>query len=93
MNRTRNENADFIPVFLAKAGALGERAARAMCPNGCRFPLASKSERNVITLHKLQHSLFNEVQIPDRRSDHEQSGSSDSGGDKHVETSGMADES
>ncbi len=93
MNRTRNENADFIPVFLAKAGALGERAARAMCPNGCRFPLASKSKRNVITLHELRSSLVNEVPIPKRRSDHEQSGKSGSGSDKHVETSGVADES
>ena len=57
MNRTRHENADFIPVFLAKAGALGERAARAMCPNGSTFTLATKNERNVITLRDANLSV------------------------------------
>lgn len=50
MDRTRPESKDIIPVFLAKAGALGERAARAMCPNGSTYPLASHQARNVITL-------------------------------------------
>lgn len=50
MDRTRPDSKDIIPVFLAKAGALGERAARAMCPNGSTYPLASLQKRNVITL-------------------------------------------
>ena len=50
MDRTRPEPKDSTPVFLAKAGALGERAARAMCPNGGAYPLASPQVCNVITL-------------------------------------------
>lgn len=50
MDRTRHENADFIPVFLSKAGSLSERAARAMTPNGGNRGLASRNVCNVITL-------------------------------------------
>lgn len=65
MDRTRPEPKDITPVFLAKAGALGERAARAMCPNGGAYPLASSQACNVITLQKdatgIQHSDFSSV--------------------------------
>lgn len=50
MNRTRPDLKDFTPVFLATADTIGDRAARAMCPNGGIHPLALSGIRNVITL-------------------------------------------
>jgi|GEM_PF-3052063 len=40
----------FLPLVLAEAGSLSERAARAMRPNGADHPLAKLSVCNVITL-------------------------------------------
>ncbi|MCV0426113.1 MAG: hypothetical protein K5905_11620 [Roseibium sp.] len=50
MNRKLQTETLPIPVFLAKASAISERAARAMRPNGTEFDLANHNTGNVITL-------------------------------------------
>ena len=51
MNRKHQTKTLPIPVFLAKASGISERAARAMRPNGIESDLANKTKCNVITLH------------------------------------------
>lgn len=72
MDRTRPESKDIIPVFLAKANALGERAARAMCPNGSTSPLASHQVRNVITLQNELTGVQDAVHASARQQDDRQ---------------------
>jgi hypothetical protein len=50
MNRTIHQDTFLIPIILAKASGLGERAARAMCPDENSRPCASTDEGNVLTL-------------------------------------------
>lgn len=56
MNRTFRHQSNDIPLFLAKASGLSERAARAMCENGSSAQVDVRSKCNVITLRNKPRS-------------------------------------
>ncbi len=92
MDRTRPDSKDIIPVFLAKAGALGERAARAMCPNGGTYPLASLQNCNVITLQNEMTGLQDEAPVSARQRDDRLGVSAHRPGDQEATCRGAGDE-
>lgn len=92
MDRTRPDSKDIIPVFLAKAGALGERAARAMCPNGGKNPLASPQVCNVITLQNDLTGLQDEDPVSARQRDDRIGVSVPRPGDQEAACRGAGDE-
>jgi hypothetical protein len=60
MNRTAHQDTFLISIILAKANGLGERAARAMCPDENSRPCASTDEGTVI---KLKTGMVDDRQV------------------------------